>query len=252
MKKIFYIIITLVLVSASIRSFAQCTPNPLQTAFLIPDTVTDFSPAFTYMPYSQVLYISVPTDTTFIIFPATIDSITLVSITGLPSSITYVSNPASGVFQGGSVGCIAFSGTPTFAEIGTYALTLNSLVTGNAAVIGDTTLPVAVQGYTLKVLDSASYGIYHNDPNYQFTVFQNTPNPFNDVTEIAFMSSGNENVQVEIFDILGHLVFEKSLVSIKGYNSVYFNAADYEAGIYIYKISNGNLIFSRRMSVTRN
>lgn len=248
MKKVFTLVSIIMLLAISIRSNAQCTPNTSQTAFLVPDTATNFAPAFTFMPYEQVLYIAVPTDTTVVGIPATIDSLVLIDVTGAPASISYSANPAGLVFPGGSHACIQFTGTPTQAEIGSYPLTINSKVYTSLTPTG---MSVPLYGYTIKVLDSASYGIYHPDHHYEFSVFQNSPNPFNDITEIAFQSPGKEKITVQVYNICGQLLFSKTLVSVQGYNAVLFDGTEYPEGLYIYKVSNGELTVSKRMSLTK-
>lgn len=252
MKRIITLIFVVLFAAISINSNAQCTPNTSQNAFLIPDTATDLAPAFTYMPYDEVIYIAVPSDTTVYSLPTTIDSVVITGITGLPPSISFAVTPGSAVIHGGGFGCIQFTGTPTNAEIGTYPLVINSLISANIMLVGDTTIPIPLQGYSLKVLDSASFGIYHPDNHYEFSVFQNTPNPFNSLTEIAFLSPGKEKINIEVYDITGNMVFSKDLVSVQGYNSVIFDGTKLPSGVYIYKVSNGQLTVSKRMSLTKN
>jgi len=253
MRKIITLVSIMVLCSVTLNTYAQCTPDITQNAFLVPDTATDFDPAFTYMAYEQTLYIALPTDTTFLGFATTIDSITITGITGLPPSITYAINPASGIIHGGDFGCIQFSGTPIAAEIGTYPIVINSLLKARVIMLGiDTTIAIPMEGYSVKVLDSSSFGIYHPNNHFEFSVFQNSPNPFNGLTEIAFQSPGNEEITVEVYDVTGNMVFFKSLFSVQGYNSVLFEGNKYQAGVYIYKVSNGLFTVSKRMTLIGN
>lgn len=252
MKKVSTLLFFVLLAFVSFRAQAQCTPNVSQNAFLIPDTATDFAPAFTYTPYEQILYIAVPTDTTVLSLPTTIDSIVVTGVTGLPTSITYTINPTDGVILGGTNACIRFAGTPTAAEIGTYPLVINSLVTAKVGGFLDTTLTVNMEGYTIKVHDSASYGIFYPRSDYKFSVFHNTPNPFSDLTEIAFMSPGKEKIAIDVYDLTGQKIFSKNLISMQGYNSVMFDGSKLPCGIYMYSISNGELTITHKMSLTRN
>jgi hypothetical protein len=75
---------------------------------------------------------------------------------------------------------------------------------------------------------------------------QNTPNPFNPSTNIAFTLEENSYVRLIVYDMLGREV--KVLVDeLKqaGSYSAMFNAADLPSGVYIYKLnavtSNGNV-----------
>ncbi len=244
MKKIITIVMVLASLTLSLDSKAQCTPNPAQTDFLIPDTATNFEDAYAGVAYEQILYISVPSDTTVYSLPTTIYELTLVGVDGLPAGITYATNPANGVFPGGSQDCIQFSGTPT--DTGTYNLTMYVSAHVNVFIVGDTTITLPVEGYRIKVLSSNS--IAQVDQN-NFSVYQNSPNPFTGQTELAFQSPGNEDVRCEIFDADGKCVFTKNIRSVQGYNSFVFDASAFPAGIYIYKISNGEMTVTHRMSL---
>jgi Mg-chelatase subunit ChlD len=81
---------------------------------------------------------------------------------------------------------------------------------------------------------------------------QNTPNPFNPTTSIAFSLAEDAHVKLQIFDILGHKV--KTLVD--GYRSadmhrVRFNAGEFPSGIYLYKLETANFTQVRRMIISR-
>jgi aminopeptidase N len=82
----------------------------------------------------------------------------------------------------------------------------------------------------------------------KFSLFQNYPNPFNPVTKINFDLPNNSLVVLKIYDILGKEV--KTLVNEKlnaGSYSVDWNALDFPSGVYIYRITAGNNIDTRKM-----
>lgn len=251
MKRIITLALVVLLGGFSLNSIAQCTPNTSQTAFSVPDTATDFDTAYVNVAYDQVLYIAVPTDTTFMGFPTTIDSVVITGIVGLPTSISYSMNPASGIIHGGEYGCIQFTGTPTAAEIGNHPLMINCTFTATVAGMFDTIVSIPVNGYSIKVVDSSSNGI-HQQEHHAFNVYQNSPNPFSNLTEIAFQSPGKEKITVEVFNISGQLVFSKEMISVQGYNSVVFDGSNFTSGVYVYKVSNGEMTVSKRMSLTKD
>ncbi len=82
-----------------------------------------------------------------------------------------------------------------------------------------------------------------------FYLFQNYPNPFNSKTKIRFSISNYGFTSLKIFDLLGReiatLVNEPKQV---GEYEVDFDADKYNlsSGIYIYHLSNGSLIQSRK------
>src|SRR5205823_5429951 len=96
---------------------------------IYPDSLTGLSPAVQGVPYNQVLQIRVPPDTVFLGSTVPIDSVRLLSFTGLPPGLTLVCNPPSCVFNGGTNGCALISGTPT--DTGFFPLT--AIVDGYAA-----------------------------------------------------------------------------------------------------------------------
>ena len=115
MKKFFAVIILFGIGCSMSR--AQC---PIDTA----NTTTGFTPGTPAVvkpgvAYSQTVQVYVPA--TYDVY--TVDSLHIDSITGMPTGITYVFNPATGSVLGGQNGAICYSGT-TFDTVGPYPLTL--------------------------------------------------------------------------------------------------------------------------------
>jgi len=97
-------------------SFGQCTIDTTNTH-------TGFTPATPAVvkpgvAYAQTVQVHVPATYS----PYTVDSLHIDSITGMPSGITYVFNPASGTVLGGQDGAICYSGV-TNDSVGPYPLT---------------------------------------------------------------------------------------------------------------------------------
>ncbi|MBN1154554.1 Ig-like domain-containing protein [candidate division KSB1 bacterium] len=91
-----------------------------------------------------------------------------------------------------------------------------------------------------------------------FQLFQNYPNPFNPETTIRYSLSGlDERVKLTIYDMLGKEV--RTLVNEdqrSGDYKVLWNArdnsnADVASGIYIYELSVGNMVQSKRLVLIR-
>jgi len=77
---------------------------------------------------------------------------------------------------------------------------------------------------------------------------QNYPNPFNPSTNISFHLPENSMVKLEIFDVLGkHVITLVDGVMAAGYNMVPFEAASLTSGIYIYRLTAGDITLSRHM-----
>ena len=82
----------------------------------------------------------------------------------------------------------------------------------------------------------------------EFRMEQNYPNPFNPSTIIRFSVSEKSNVVLKVYDILGSEV--ATLVNNDmdiGRYEVEFRADNYSSGIYIYKISAGDFVSTKKM-----
>jgi len=86
----------------------------------------------------------------------------------------------------------------------------------------------------------------------EFKLEQNYPNPFNPSTVIRFAISEKSNVVLKVYDILGSEV--ATLVNKDmdiGRYEVEFRADNYSSGIYIYRLSAGNFISTKKMILLR-
>ena len=83
-----------------------------------------------------------------------------------------------------------------------------------------------------------------------FGLNQNYPNPFNPVTTIGYRVSGlgSSWVRLAVYDVLGRevavLVNEQKSA---GTYTVQFNAANLASGIYLYRLTAGSFVDTRRM-----
>lgn len=81
-----------------------------------------------------------------------------------------------------------------------------------------------------------------------FELLQNYPNPFNPVTTIKYTVPTTELVTLKVFNILGQEV--KTLVNKvmnAGQHQVSFDASNLASGVYIYRLSSGNLVNTKKM-----
>ncbi len=86
----------------------------------------------------------------------------------------------------------------------------------------------------------------------QFVLNQNYPNPFNPSTEIAFSLFEASNVQLEVFNLLGKkvtTVFEGNLDA--GIHSFTWNGNTAASGIYLYKLTAGDFIQTKKMMLIK-
>ena len=85
-----------------------------------------------------------------------------------------------------------------------------------------------------------------------FSLSQNYPNPFNPTTGIRFQVSGVSDVRLSVYDLLGRevavLVNERKA---PGSYEVNFDATRLASGVYLYRLSAGQFVQSRKMIVVK-
>ena len=86
----------------------------------------------------------------------------------------------------------------------------------------------------------------------EFSLSQNYPNPFNPTTKISYQLPKESKVVLRVYDILGSEV--ATIVNEyqeAGYKELDFDASSLSSGIYIYKISAGDFVSSKKMIVAK-
>ncbi|HEX9829837.1 MAG TPA: T9SS type A sorting domain-containing protein [Bacteroidota bacterium] len=81
-----------------------------------------------------------------------------------------------------------------------------------------------------------------------FTLDQNYPNPFNPSTKIRFSLPNSGNVVLKVFNMLGQEVV--TLMNEKreaGNHEFTFDASRLSSGVYVYRLTSGNFVASRKM-----
>jgi hypothetical protein len=82
----------------------------------------------------------------------------------------------------------------------------------------------------------------------EFALAQNYPNPFNPTTTISYAINTRGNVELNVYDLLGHKV--ASLVNeVKnaGVYNVTFDAEELSSGVYIYTLKSAESVMSNKM-----
>lgn len=112
--------------------------------------------------------------------------------------------------------------------------------------------------YRLKQIDTDGKYQYSNEVEAVleiptgFSVKQNFPNPFNPTTKIEFSISSDNNVEVNVFNVLGLKVATLMNEYVQaGTHTVEFDASNLSSGIYFYKIVCGNNSEMKKMILLR-
>ncbi len=254
MRKIFFAVACMFIIS--VNSFAQCIPDTSITHNVpgfYPDSATGLPHAIVGVPYSTVMQFKVLTDTNISLgggapIHATVDSIIITGVTGLPPNYTYTCTPANCHFSGGSDGCITLFGpAPDTAMAGlSYSIIVNVTAYGHAGFI-PAQIPTNINRYRIVVDQLTAVSSLSLT---KFDVAQNYPNPFRTSSEISFSSPGNDFLTFKVADLLGKILVSKTVYATKGLNKITLSAKDFEAGIYIYTIGNSKNSITRRMIVS--
>lgn len=112
--------------------------------------------------------------------------------------------------------------------------------------------------YRLKQIDFDGKYNYSNEVKVEiglpteFTMSQNYPNPFNPNTSIQFTVPELSHVRLDVYSITGELV--NTIVNeVKeiGSHNVVFNASKLSSGVYIYRMTAGNLVITKKMNLLK-
>lgn len=266
-----------------IDSFAQanCTPDiscvPVDSTFgICPDSATGLPVANLNQPYSVTMSIKVPASTTQSGQTVNLTHLALTEVqidTDTSSATNYVNISTIGVDYQGSgtnspsggvsgitgytmtkysywdapgTACVIVSGTPNTA--GTFPVKIKSY--GRGLVYGF--------GSWLPAPDNTDYTLVVNGPSSvellnttKFEVAQNSPNPFNEKTEIHYTSPTISDIEFKVYNVVGAMVYNTTLKAEKGANTITLKADSFAPGAYMYSIKNGKQVITKRMVVTQ-
>jgi hypothetical protein len=89
--------------------------------------------------------------------------------------------------------------------------------------------------------------LFSGIPEY-YELKQNFPNPFNPSTTIYYALPEESAVELMIYDVLGNQVLSYTVdKQSAGYHKYIFNAAEYNSGVYIYRLRTDNFIETKKM-----
>ena len=241
MKKLLLTLSFLLLLSYVAKS--QCTPVTFPGPEVItPDSTVGVAPVVATHPYSQQINLRIPTDSVISGFVLPIDSAGIVSINGLPTGLSYVSNSPTDFWPGGSYGCVVIQGTVASADTGHYYATVDGIIYFFGQSMS------FAYAYHVDVIDSSHVSISKAE-NQEFNMSECMPNPMNSSTKITYFSSKISDFQLEVYNALGEMVQRKDLQSQMGLNEITIKRENLESGIYFVRLSNGEQGAIRRLIV---
>ena len=111
--------------------------------------------------------------------------------------------------------------------------------------------------YRLKQIDFDGSFTYSDEIKIEFapvlfSLSQNYPNPFNPVTRINYSISEKSAVNLVIYNMLGQQVSTVvDEIKLPGHYSIDFNASKLASGVYIYQLTSGKSVLTRKMLLLR-
>lgn len=264
--------------------YSQCSPNPLyqdSTYNIWPDTITNLPIAYQGSNYDAVFDIKTPStlleatggDSSILYLDTVVvgiqvyefvggwpvDSMELVSVSGLPSGLSLGCDIPNCVLPGDLLTCAYVNGI-TNDNVGIYPITvLVNVYTHGTIDLGFLQYPYAtdlysalgnyeeIKGYRVVVSSNTTdLEIFNSN---EFTLLQNIPNPSNSNTQIRFSIPSSEKIIYNVTDILGNLVYNEEIYAESGYNSFQFKKI-LSPGIYNYSIQYKEDIITRKMIIS--
>lgn len=257
---------------------ASCVPNiscvPADSTFgICPDSATGLPPGDVGVAYNVQMSIKIPASTTQSGQTVNLTHLALTDVLVDTGSSNYVSlsvigldylgsgsnTPSGGVsgissytmtkygyWDAPGTSCAIVSGTPTMA--GTFPVKIKSY--GRGVVFGFGSWLPAPDNTDYKLVVTGTTSIELIDMT-KFAVSQNTPNPFNEKTEINFTSPTVSDVDFKVYNVVGAVVYSEKVKADKGSNVITLKANSFAPGAYMYSLTNGAHTITKRMVVTQ-
>lgn len=133
---------------------------------------------------------------------------------------------------------------------GAYQIPVSVSLTPSEYAAGDPaaqTTTSFVKGIEFQQFVGVNEDLQLNTSN--FTVGQNSPNPFTGSTTIGLTSNITAPVMVEVSNLMGQTVYTMDAGIINNTMNIEIPAANFESGVYFYTITIGNESISKKMII---
>ena len=238
------------LVIACITAVAQpCSIDPNATKYgLTPDSATGIPAATVNTLYTQDVTIIIPADTMVDIggspTQATIDSVVLEKIAGLPSWMSVACSNSSCGFAGGDTGCAVMFGTPPPSAVGSYPLDI--IATTYAKISG---FPVqqtdTSYGYYTLVINPAA-GITEADKP-DIVIFA----AYSGLVSLNIAGAAPREANWQLVDMVGRTLASGNLASPFGMVNL-VDLTDFPSGIYLVHVESEDDELVKKISWSGN
>jgi Secretion system C-terminal sorting domain len=91
------------------------------------------------------------------------------------------------------------------------------------------------------------------DPNQSavFQLSQNVPNPFSNLTRLAYFTPREDRIELKVYNLLGELVHQESNSVPPGEHYFEFDGGGLKPGTYFYRAENSEAFFSGKLIKSR-
>lgn len=213
----------------TLSSIAQCTPgaNYADSTFgAWPDTIENFPPANTGLPYTTDLNFKVPVNASDVDPSAsgTIQSFSVDAVNGLPPGMNYTCNNGTCDYAGGENGCAQLTGTCNTP--GTYNITID--VTGQVELFPGVVIPYpyTFEGYKIQVSDLGFVSLIAPE-------FELYPNPGTNLVTLDGLAKFDVE-SVQMINMAGEVVATYANISSA---ALTMDVTSLETGVYFVKIN---------------
>jgi hypothetical protein len=168
---------------------------------------------------------------------ATIDSVQLWDVFGLPGDFDFVCEPTNCLYSNAAVGCVRLFGNPTKQDVGIHPL---EIFTTAYASYSSFKLPVhdTIRDYQLVVRDTGSASIYKVTKDHILIY----PNPVIDGSFTILTKM--EVADLKIYDLQAR---EVDFTTVKKTNSLVVNMHTNNSGVYFVRFKSGDRIIEKRI-----
>lgn len=209
--------------------------------------------------YDFVFTLAVPKQITLNGITLNITSVSLSTakaFENMPAGLTYTCNPPNCVFNSGEKGCLIISGIPnSAANLGQNDLKISAQV--NAFLPFPVTFPndqFAAGNYYLYIRPQGSNACLTTSTHELAATklrLGNIPNPFTGSTQIEVVADIGGEFDFRVNDIMGRLIQRSPVQISQGINRIPFEANDLAPGLYVFTLTDGLNMVSRKMVIGR-
>ncbi len=246
MRKLILSIIVFSILNFASELKAQCTPDTSIHSTGVYPSVLDT--AEIDIQYNQVVQFYINKDTTVVFsgntLDATIDSITVTGVKGMPTGFTYQCNNGTCTVSGGTTGCVTLKGKAAHLQGGTYPLTIYLTVYAKV-MLGPIPVGQTVYDSTSKyqIVVRTPAGISEMIETRQVIIY---PNPAKDILQV-YIQNSSVNFSYQIYNLSGALVQKGETNGFEPIKEIALNPLN--KGVYLLKLNDNGKQYLKRFVV---